>query len=337
MNQPYFCQAPIQNHRAYTWDASQLCKEHRAPTIVNTFDTDVYATTSTATPKPGMVSAEQAWTEWQAIVGLAPRPLNASEIIQVMSNAISAEFSNATKRAAYRWFPGLDYPDAAQRNAQAWSLREGIATGLFPHAKFTPKEAIAAFDEKADIYGRSLESSRIVLGFMLRAIWEFSRAVNPQAATHSITLDDYMEKVANAAYSNEIRVAFGNLLYMFPQVVQEATGHPAKVTQRFDAGLLVVPAGYEQAEQNYQQQQKAIAQQQAEQRERMKQGALIAGKVGLGAASVIGGLAKNAVFGSPAANKREADRREAEYRRDRDYNAREQARRNQKRQGSGWF
>lgn len=321
-------------HSAYTWDESKLCAEHRpvsTPTLTGASlaETNIYGSLPVKQSNVSIETARQLWQEYQSVFGFAPAELDVAAISTVMGNALSGEFAAATKRAAYRWFHTLDVPQDIDRNNRAWNLREGFAAGLFPYVTHDVEKARTAFAEKQDQWGRSLEASQYLLSYQLTLAWKFKQATLAEPTTGP--LEEFVERVGNLGAFSDVYSAFGEMLYLFPQVVQEATGKPAVNAQRFANELLRVPAGYEAAEEQYVAQLNLAAQQEAQRVARQKQNLATAGKIGKGTLSIMGKLMDVAVNGTAADQASQArfeQRQNDKYIQDRNYNAAQQAKRN---------
>lgn len=239
VNYPHRCSIQEQ-HFGLTWGDSHLCSIHREPN-----PKDLSQITSLA-------MANKMYAEFEEVFKpnvKAESPAVANQIIQA---AIENITSDAAAAAAARSIITVDVPDMNERYSLAWNMRENIAAALFPYVCDKKEEAIAALTEKVDKYGRSTESNRLLISYLVTFYWFYNANLGVTVSgVPNVAFSDsqaYVEFLGNYGSEHSVFPAVGKVLYLHESFTKEAFGYPPKNLAPHHPSLVVVPDAYKTSE-----------------------------------------------------------------------------------------
>lgn len=235
INNPFICSVP-EKHFGLTWSDTKLCSIHRTPDL------------SDLSKHASRKNADEMYAEFEEIFRpniKAESPDIANRVIQ---NAIESFTTHAATAAAARAIISLDVADMEERYNKAWYMRENIAASLFPYP-FNDKEAIiVATTEQVDKYGRSTESNRRIISYLISLYWAYNANTGvTKSYIEGIDFSDagaYIEYLGNFGTGHSIHPAVGKVLYLHEAYTKEAFGSAPKNLEPHHHSLVVVPEAY---------------------------------------------------------------------------------------------
>jgi len=333
-------------HIGYTRNTDGLCIEHRA-----TPENDVSGYVR------DIGGYLKALDDLSSVFGKGTEPENYTSRYSFIWEQVEDLLVEAARSSAYRQFPTFDIADDALRVKKAIELREHILASLTPYVSRDKDAALAAWEDAGDKWGRNLPATTELLSFAFTLMWDCNYFLNNDYVHGSswfCDVEDYVEKTANNFLTSYTYKEYEQLLYVNSNVIQIATGREAVNKKRFPDSLIKAPKQYEAAEAAYQAQKVSEAEQvstqqraiavEAERQElaaanRAAQVAALktAGAVASFGFGLLGKVANVAVNGTQksqaqvrAAQNKQRNAQDEEYRRNVQYNAEVQARRNRR-------
>lgn len=251
---PFTCTV-TETHRGLTWHSSQLCASHRGP---------IDEQNVIPVPERSIEAADKLWDEFREVFPeLSPRNSagTASESHLQAFNAlvgklVAEEIEAATRRAAYRSLPQIDAHaiNESQRNQQAWQTQEQTIYNLFPYVVEDNTSALQARKEQVDNWGRSLESSRLLISYIFTSTWKLycMTGINGVFKENKNNLLGYLEQVGNLNAKTIIVPTFGEMLYLNASIVRSVTQKDPRFSTRYAEELLFISEAYREEEKQYQ-------------------------------------------------------------------------------------